>query len=525
MAWYPEAIKSVIGKDAGTFLSGCPKGVLHTTEGSTAEGAIGAFNANNSWPHWLVDFNGIVWQFIDSNRAARALRNLAGGVETNREPVWQIEIVGFAARPESMTIKQRDALRKLMRWVEATHGVLPKTPPLPFASRYGQPGTRMGPSMWKSYSGWCGHSHVPENCVTPDTPILCSDLRWVNAGDLQIGDELIGFDEYPQQIGTSAGRRFKKSTVEYVGRAFKECFEITTTHGKTIATLDHPWLVGCFNVQRGKRVSWVKSKDLDINNHEIYYIGEPWTQENSRMAGYLAGLLDADGHYQSSPSAGSWVGFGQVVGDVLEEFCCEIENRGFVVKRFERGIRKNSYQSKQPFVDVRIMGGIWKTAALLGTLRPPRLLKKINFDTVVGKTTKRIRIISIKSVGIKEIVSLQTDSKTYIANGMLCHNSHWDPGLINLPSLLPSPTIEVSPMFNPPIVMPLIVAALKAPEGGVWLLGIHGEIYAFECEDLGAPNRHPEYWSPTQKAARLEPFGDGYVVIDSNGQKYHYPKI
>lgn len=266
MAWYPEAIKSVIGRDAGIFLSGSPKGVLHTTEGSTAEGAIGAFNANNSWPHWLVDFNGIVWQFIDSNRAGRALRNLAGGVETNREPVWQIEIVGFAARPESMTIKQRDALRKLMRWVEATHGVLPKTPPLPFASRYGQPGTRMGPSMWKSYSGWCGHSHVPEN-------------------------------------------------------------------------------------------------------------------------------------------------------------------------------------------------------------------------------------------------------------------NHWDPGMIDLVSLLPSPTIEVSPMFNPPIVMPLIVAALKAPEGGVWLLGIHGEIYAFECEYLGAPNRHPEYWSPTQKAARLEPFGDGYVVIDSNGQKYHYPKI
>lgn len=83
--------------------------------------------------------------------------------------------------------------------------------------------------------------------------------------------------------------------------------------------------------------------------------------------------------------------------------------------------------------------------------------------------------------------------------------------------------MEIKPMFDPPIVMPLIVAALKSPEGGVWLLGLHGEIYAFECADKDAPNRHPEYWSSTQKAARLESFGNGYTVIDSEGQKYAYP--
>lgn len=163
MGWYPEAIKTVKGNDSGGFLAGSPKGVLHTTEGSSRLGAIGAFTTNNSWPHWLVDQYGNVWQFIDSNKAARALRNLSGGVETNREPVWQIEIVGFAARPDLMSAKQHEALRKLMRWIESTHKVLPVAPPLPFASHYGQPGTRMSPAMWESYGGWCGHSHVPEN--------------------------------------------------------------------------------------------------------------------------------------------------------------------------------------------------------------------------------------------------------------------------------------------------------------------------------------------------------------------------
>ena len=36
---------------------------------------------------------------------------------------------------------------------------------------------------------------VAHNCVTLDTPILTADLTWKNAGDLKVGDSLVGFDE------------------------------------------------------------------------------------------------------------------------------------------------------------------------------------------------------------------------------------------------------------------------------------------------------------------------------------------
>lgn len=83
--------------------------------------------------------------------------------------------------------------------------------------------------------------------------------------------------------------------------------------------------------------------------------------------------------------------------------------------------------------------------------------------------------------------------------------------------------MEVLPRMNPPIeISGKVVDVLKAPGGGVWMLTDIGAVYAWECKDRGAPNRHPEYWVD-RKAARLEALGDGYAVISSENQRYEYP--
>lgn len=162
MGLYSKADQGIKGNNSGKFTGGPPKGVLHTTEGSSASGAIAAFKANNSWSHFLVHTDGKIWQFINTNVAARTLRNALGGVQTNTDWAIQIEIVGFAAKIGLMPTAQHKALYDLMRWIETDSGVLPVAPPLPFASRYGQPGTRLSSAVWDAYGGWCGHSHVPE---------------------------------------------------------------------------------------------------------------------------------------------------------------------------------------------------------------------------------------------------------------------------------------------------------------------------------------------------------------------------
>lgn len=163
MAWYPAANKSIRGNSAGSYTGGPFKGVLHTTEGTSALGAISAFKNNNSWPHFLLDYQGKIWQFLNTTVAARTLRNLSGGAQTNRDSAIQIEIVGFAGKPTEHPAVQMIALNALMRWIETATGVKPVGPSRPFATAYGQNHLRFTNAQWDNFDGWCGHCHVPEN--------------------------------------------------------------------------------------------------------------------------------------------------------------------------------------------------------------------------------------------------------------------------------------------------------------------------------------------------------------------------
>lgn len=161
--WYDQAIKSQ-GNDAGAFVTGYKKkGVIHTTEGSSATGAIGAYKKNNSWPHFTIDILSTVYQHIGINKAARSLQNAAGGVETNRGGAIQIEVVGYANNT-NWPVTQVEAIQKLMRWIEAQTGIQQVGPNFGNSSQYGlrNPFEFTG-SQWKAFNGWCGHQHVPEN--------------------------------------------------------------------------------------------------------------------------------------------------------------------------------------------------------------------------------------------------------------------------------------------------------------------------------------------------------------------------
>lgn len=162
--WYPKREATAQGNSGGSWVSGySPRGVLHTTEGSSVQGAVSAYSNANSWPHFTIGPTGKVYQHLSIGVAARALKNLSGGVETNRAKAIQIEIVGFAAKPNEHSKEQLDGLRSLMRWIETNAGVKPKEPSKAFATQYGQTGLRFTNAEWTAFDGWCGHCHVPEN--------------------------------------------------------------------------------------------------------------------------------------------------------------------------------------------------------------------------------------------------------------------------------------------------------------------------------------------------------------------------
>jgi hypothetical protein len=172
--WWPKALRQEY-KDAGVFVGGRPKGVLHTTEGTSYGGAQGSYAG--AAPHFTVSFERQrfeAWQHVPLNRAARALRR-TGGTETNRANAIQIEIVGYADADKARTQGglhvadfpdvYLDGLADLMRWIEVNAGVSRRAAefrayPASFGSGNG---VRFGAEQWRLFDGWCGHLHVPDN--------------------------------------------------------------------------------------------------------------------------------------------------------------------------------------------------------------------------------------------------------------------------------------------------------------------------------------------------------------------------
>lgn len=141
-----------------TYTGGPFKIVHHTTEGSTYVGARETYVVTGSIPHFTVNSRNI-FQHLDTSRSATALRNEAGGAQTNRNSAVQIEVVGRAALPKSRGTLRNVA--RLCRWIEETHQVSKEWPggfPKPLGSVHDRDA-----NTWNERSGHYGHCHVPEN--------------------------------------------------------------------------------------------------------------------------------------------------------------------------------------------------------------------------------------------------------------------------------------------------------------------------------------------------------------------------
>jgi hypothetical protein len=150
--------------------------VLHSTEGTGWPGYSGGASA----PHLTCrpDFERerLVWrQHYQLDVSARALRNPAGGVQTNHAGAVQVEIVGTCDRAASKKWGSTPHLRmwdlppwavrdlgRFIRWCHDTYGI-----PLRAAStwpRYpSDDRARFTGGKWMDFAGVCGHLHVPEN--------------------------------------------------------------------------------------------------------------------------------------------------------------------------------------------------------------------------------------------------------------------------------------------------------------------------------------------------------------------------
>ena len=263
-----------------------------------------------------------------------------------------------------------------------------------------------------------------DGCVTPDTRILTYDLRHKKAGDLKIGDMLIGFSE---QLNRAC---FVPSQVTIATPIKKTCYQIETESGSVIASSDHPWVVRFPNkTSNGLSKDYVTTENLQ-NDMEILCLGT-WNEERTWDAGYIAGQLDGEGALVGRGKSHNTVclSYTQKAGSDADRMEILLKERGFLVSRDERK-RKDHWKE---IVTLCVRGGWVEVLRCLGSLRPYRLLDKAAEKVWLNAPlngVKTVRVLSVEPCGEKEVIGLSTTSKTYIANGMLSHNSQFAFGKI-----------------------------------------------------------------------------------------------
>lgn len=162
--WYPAATKNVQTKTGGSMVGGPSRGVLHTTETTSM---------SSGSPYYHIGFKetpgGIeIVQWRPFSKASRALRNLSGGVQTNRQGKYCVNavVIDYARNSAGWSNQLLHALNTFMEWCNEELGVaLDASPKAGGGSEcYGYTSPcRMSKSEWTGFHGWCGHQNVPEN--------------------------------------------------------------------------------------------------------------------------------------------------------------------------------------------------------------------------------------------------------------------------------------------------------------------------------------------------------------------------
>lgn len=225
MSWHPDAVRRIYVANGGSFIGdGPPVLVLHTTETTGIPSYGGWKSITASVPHFTVHGDEL-YQHLPINVAARALRNVKGGVETNRRGrvTVQVEMVGYARDPKTYSAP----VRSLVDWLVREVGLDPSTHvTFDGGAAYGVAGSvRMSPAEWLRASGIVGHQHAPESTHWDpgklDVTTLIGETRRRSMMDVDVGRMGDPPTAYSREIGVLqqmlADRGFPPGAIDGIG--------------------------------------------------------------------------------------------------------------------------------------------------------------------------------------------------------------------------------------------------------------------------------------------------------------------
>lgn len=262
---------------------------------------------------------------------------------------------------------------------------------------------------------------VGHNCLERHTKILKSNLTWVEAGDLRVGDKLVGFEE---EHSPGKPRQIREAVVTENTIVRRKTLKVILSDGtQIIATPEHKWLKLS---ERGKDYQWCETQHLKIGQRVERFLN-PWTQDTSYEAGWLSGFISGEGtlkgsNYRGHSGSVSSIDFCQRPTTVLDQalqYCGKLNIELSPLHKKKGGLGRGDT------LYTYTLGGKFKALEYLGKLRVDRLIGKINwnkFGSLKSQSSETLMITDIQDAGEQEICILGTSTNTYIAEGFAMHN-------------------------------------------------------------------------------------------------------
>ena len=254
-------------------------------------------------------------------------------------------------------------------------------------------------------------------CLSPDTLVLMADLTWKEIGELKVGQELVGVDEYPDQGIRGWRRKLRRAAVTSIGTKILPARRLYLSNGTSVvSSTEHLWLKQRYiGEQGGPHYSprWQSTQNLRVGDR-IRQLCLPWETLTTYEAGWLAGVLDREGHVEG--------GHGLRAGFSQKDNIVALQARRILEEELDICMTE-SWNDKSGVCSFRITGMV-ETLRLIGSVRPARLLENLRWEGVsLPQINSALEIEGIDELEDTEVVAIGTSTKTLIANGLVSHNS------------------------------------------------------------------------------------------------------